>query len=148
MVNSCRLVRLARIVLHPDVLIHFMSDTPVRLDKFLWAARFFKTRTLATDAVDGGRVKVNGERVKPARPVKVGDRLQVPMGWDEAEVIVIAVSDKRGTATVAQTLYRETEDSSRARAEQAERRRLIREPAQDIRARPTKRDRRQLDRLG
>lgn len=124
-----------------------MADSPVRIDKFLWAARFFKTRTLATDAVDGGRVKLNGERVKPARAVKVGDMLIVPIGWDEAEVVVKAVSDKRGSATIAQTLYEETPDSASARAARAENRRMAREPAQDIKARPTKRDRRQLDKL-
>lgn len=124
-----------------------MAESPVRIDKFLWAARFFKTRTLATDAVDGGRVKLNGERVKPARPVKPGDMLIVPMGWDEAEVMVKAVSDKRGSATVAQTLYEETTESASQRAQRAENRRLAREPAQDIKARPTKRDRRQLDKL-
>lgn len=124
-----------------------MSADAVRIDKYLWAARFFKTRTLATDAVDGGRVKLNGERVKPARAVKAGDRLIVPMGWDEAEVVVLQVSDKRGSATVAQTLYEETQESSQQRALKAEQRRLAREPAQDIKARPTKRDRRQLDRL-
>ncbi len=124
-----------------------MADAPVRIDKFLWAARFFKTRTLATDAVDGGRVKLNGERVKPARAVKVGDMLIVPIGWDEAEVVVKAVSDKRGSATIAQTLYEETPDSASARAARAENRRMAREPAQDIKARPTKRDRRQLDKL-
>lgn len=125
-----------------------MTDLTVRIDKYLWAARFFKTRTLATDAVDGGRVKLNGDRVKPARSVKPGDVIVVPMGWDDAEVVVLTVSDKRGSATVAQTLYKETEASASARAARAEQRRLAREPAQDIKARPTKRDRRQLDRLG
>lgn len=124
-----------------------MADAPVRIDKFLWAARFFKTRTLATDAVDGGRVKLNGERVKPARAVKAGDMLIVPMGWDDAEVMVKAVSDKRGSATIAQTLYEETPESANQRAQRAENRRLAREPAQDIKARPTKRDRRAIDKL-
>jgi ribosome-associated heat shock protein Hsp15 len=125
-----------------------MSDNSVRIDKFLWAARFFKTRSLATDAVDGGKVKLNGERVKPAKGVKPGDRIVLPMGWDEADIVVLALSDKRGSATLAQTLYRETPESIARRAERAEMRRLTREPAQDIKARPTKRDRRQLDNLG
>jgi ribosome-associated heat shock protein Hsp15 len=125
-----------------------MSDTSVRIDKFLWAARFFKTRSLATDAVDGGKVKLNGERVKPAKGVKPGDRIAVPMGWDEADIEVLALSEKRGSATLAQTLYRETPESIAQRAQRAETRRLTREPAQDIKARPTKRDRRQLDNLG
>ena len=119
----------------------------VRVDKFLWAARFFKTRTLATDAVDGGKVKLNDERVKPAKPVKVGDRLTVPLGWDELEIVVTALADKRGSATQAQALYKETEDSLKARTAKAELRKLNKEPSIDIKARPTKRDHRQLDRL-
>jgi ribosome-associated heat shock protein Hsp15 len=119
----------------------------VRIDKFLWAARFFKTRTLATDAVDGGKVKLNDERVKPAKPVKVGDRLVVPMGWDEAEIVVTGLADKRGSATQAQMLYKETEESVKARTAKAELRKLNKEPSIDIKARPTKRDRRLLDRL-
>ncbi|MFA9441521.1 RNA-binding S4 domain-containing protein [Uliginosibacterium sp. sgz301328] len=119
----------------------------VRLDKWLWAARFFKTRTLATEAVEGGRVHVNGVRVKPAKDVKPGDRVEVTMAETRWELIVRDLAEKRGPATVARTLYEETEASQRARAERAEARRVQAEPADDIRGRPTKRDRRSLDRF-
>jgi ribosome-associated heat shock protein Hsp15 len=124
-----------------------MSDASVRLDKWLWAARFFKTRTLATEAVEGGRVHVNGTRVKPAKDVKPGDRVEVTMGDVRWELIVQAVAEKRGPAPVARTLYEETEASQQRRAERAEARRVQAEPADDIRGRPTKRDRRSLERF-
>lgn len=119
----------------------------VRIDKWLWAARFFKTRSLATDAVDAGRVRINGDRIKPARGVKVGDTLLVDNGTTEWEVVVQALSDVRGPASVAQTLYQETELSVAKRQTEAERRRLFREPGATIKGRPTKRDRRKLDSL-
>ena len=121
-----------------------MSDN-VRIDKWLWAARFFKTRSLATDAVDGGKVRLNGERTKPARGVKIGDRVLVDNGSTEWEVIVDGLSDVRGSATVAQTLYTETGESVAKRADEAERRRLFRDPGEGIKGRPTKRDRRLID---
>lgn len=124
-----------------------MNET-VRLDKWLWAARFFKTRSLATDAVDGGRVKLGGENVKPARALRVGDRLLIDNGSDRWEVLVRGLSDVRAAAPIARTLYEETAASVAARAETAERRRLFREPGADLKGRPTKRDRRQLGRLG
>jgi len=117
----------------------------VRLDKWLWAARFFKTRSLATDAVDGGKVRLNGERVKPARAVKPGDRLDIDNGSTEWEVVVRNLADKRGSASVAQTLYAETEESIARRQAKAEQRKYFREPSEAIKGRPTKRDRRQLD---
>lgn len=117
----------------------------VRIDKWLWAARFFKTRSLATDAVDGGKVRLDGERVKPARNVKPGDRLDIDNGADEWEVLVRALSDVRGPAAVAQTLYEETPASIERRRLESERRKLFREPAAAIKGRPTKRDRRQID---
>lgn len=123
-----------------------MSD-PVRIDKWLWAARFFKTRSLAADAVDGGRVRLNGERVKPARNVKIGDTLMVDNGATEWEVVVEGLSDVRGPAPVAQALYRETGQSIAKRQIEAERRKLFREPGAAIKGRPTKRDRRRLDQL-
>ena len=119
----------------------------VRIDKWLWAARFFKTRSLATDAVDGGKVRINGERIKPARNVRTGETLSIDNGSTEWEVVVEALSDKRGSAAIAQTLYRETAASITKRQEEAERRRLFREPSAVIKGRPTKRDRRRLDRL-
>lgn len=121
-----------------------MSDA-VRIDKWLWAARFFKTRSLATDAVDGGRVRLNEERVKPARNVKAGDILQINNGASAWEVVVQAISDKRGSASIAQTLYSETEESVVKRQQEAERYKLFREPSATIKGRPTKRDRRLLD---
>ena len=124
-----------------------MSDDAVRLDKWLWAARFFKTRSLATAAVTAGEVRVARERVKPARVVKPGDEVQIRRSDDVMEIVVRELSDVRGPAPVAQRLYEETEESRRRRAVAAERRRLAREPALDIKGRPTKRDARVLRRL-
>ena len=121
-----------------------MSDS-VRIDKWLWAARFFKTRSLATDAVDGGKVRLNGERTKPSRNVKIGDRLAIDNGSTEWEVIVDGLSDTRGSAAVAQALYTETAESVVKRQQEAERRRLFRDPGEAIKGRPTKRDRRLID---
>lgn len=122
-----------------------MSDTSIRIDKWLWAARFFKTRSIATDAVDGAKVRLNGERVKPARSVKVGDRLEIDNGSTEWEVIVQGVADKRGSAAIAQTLYSETDRSVAERQKKADQRKFFREPSDTIKGRPTKRDRRLLD---
>jgi ribosome-associated heat shock protein Hsp15 len=122
-----------------------MTDSTTRIDKWLWAARFFKTRSLATDAVDGGKVRVNVERIKPARNVKIGDTVDIDNGATEWEVVVQAIADKRGSASIAQTLYGETEKSVAERVKKTEQRKLFREPGEAIRGRPTKRDRRQLD---
>ncbi len=116
----------------------------MRIDKWLWAARFFKTRSLAAQAVDSGKVKWNGERCKPAREVRVGDALYVRAGETEWELAVRGLSDKRGPASVAQTLYAETAESRARREEQATMRNLAREPARAIKGRPTKRNRRQM----
>jgi ribosome-associated heat shock protein Hsp15 len=120
----------------------------VRIDKWLWAARFFKTRSLATDAVDHGRVRLEGVRIKPARPVKLGDRLSVDNGAETWEVLVLAISDQRGPAPVARTLYQETEASVTRRERDLEARKLYPEPGSTIKGRPTKRDRRQLSKAG
>jgi ribosome-associated heat shock protein Hsp15 len=117
----------------------------VRIDKWLWAARFFKTRSLATTAVDDGRVKLNGDKVKPARAVKIGDKLDIDNGSDEWIVRIEGLSDVRGSAPVAQQLYAETEESVARRSQRKERNRLFREPADSIKGRPTKRDRREID---
>ena len=118
----------------------------VRIDKWLWAARFFKTRTLAADAVKGGRVELGGARVKAAKEVAVGDELKITIGQTRRTVIVRAVSDKRGPAKIAQTLYEETPESVTAREAAAEQRRLMSPPpGADLGMRPTKRDRRRLD---
>ena len=120
----------------------------VRIDKWLWAARFFKTRTLAEDAVERGRVKIGGDNVKAARSVKLNDKIFIDNGSNRWEVVVLGLSDKRGGAPVAQALYRETEDSIDKRANDQEARRLFPEPGSTIKGRPTKRDRRALSRTG
>jgi ribosome-associated heat shock protein Hsp15 len=119
----------------------------VRVDKWLWAARFFKTRGLATEAVLGGHVQVNGARVKPAKEVHVGDTVQVRIAVTERTVEVRGLSDKRGSATVAATLYEETEESRARREEQAMQRRLAQPLGADLGGRPTKQDRRRLEAL-
>jgi ribosome-associated heat shock protein Hsp15 len=117
----------------------------VRIDKWLWAARFFKTRSMATEVVEGGKVKCNDERVKPAYGVQPGDVLTVPVGWDDMVLVVKGLADKRGSATIAQGLYEETLESARRRAERAANRKLMKDPALEIKARPTKRDRRVME---
>ncbi|MDY0048807.1 MAG: RNA-binding S4 domain-containing protein [Thauera propionica] len=119
-----------------------------RLDKWLWAARFFKHRTAATEAVDGGKIKLNGAAVKPAREVKVGDRVDVTIGEETRSVMVRAIADKRGSATVAQTLYEETTESVEQRERGRELRKFAAPPGADLHGRPTKRDRRRIDRFG
>lgn len=119
-----------------------------RLDKWLWAARFFKHRTAATEAVDGGKIKLNGAAVKPAREVKVGDRVNVTIGEETRSVMVRAIADKRGSATVAQTLYEETTESVEQRERGRELRKFAAPPGADLHGRPTKRDRRRIDRFG
>jgi ribosome-associated heat shock protein Hsp15 len=119
----------------------------VRLDKWLWAARFFKTRSAATEAVLGGRVHVNGARAKPSKDVRIGDVVDVTIGSGKWTFEVTGVSDKRGSASVAATLYTETADSIAAREQHAIERRLARPPGADLGARPTKLARRRLDAL-
>jgi len=119
----------------------------VRIDKWLWAARFFKTRSAATTAVLGGRVHVNGERVKPAKVVRAGDTLELTIGTTRWTVIVTGVADRRGPASVAATLYDETPESRAARERDALERRLARPPGAELGERPTKLDRRRLDAL-
>ncbi|NBW25312.1 MAG: hypothetical protein EBR89_07795, partial [Betaproteobacteria bacterium] len=122
-----------------------LSPAPVRIDKWLWAARLYKTRSLASEEVSLGRVQVNGQDVKPAREMRVGDRLTLRQGRVQRELIVKGLSHQRGPATVAQLLYEETPESIRMRAELAERMRLAPEPATAIEhGRPTKRERRDL----
>ena len=119
--------------------------TTVRLDKWLWAARFFKTRQIAIDAINGGRIHVADERVKPARTIKLGDCLAIrhpPYTWT---IVVIGLAEKRGSAQVAATLYRETEQSVLAR--QALRNEIKDMPPPLFAGRPTKKDRRTLERF-
>jgi ribosome-associated heat shock protein Hsp15 len=119
----------------------------VRVDKWLWAARFFKTRALATDAVLGGHVQVNGARVKPAKEVHVGDAMQIRIGTLEWTIDVRGLADRRGPATVARALYEERAESKELREQQALQRRLANPIGADLGTRPTKQDRRRLDAL-
>lgn len=116
----------------------------LRLDKWLWAARFFKTRALAVKACDLGRIRANGLEAKPARDVKVGDMLHVKNEGGEFHVEVLALSEVRGPAAVAQTLYRETEQSKEARAKAAEDRKAMQQYLPLPERRPSKRDRRRI----
>ena len=116
----------------------------VRIDKWLWAARFFRTRGIAADAVDVGQVRVNDERVKPAKVVRAGDRVAIRIGGIEREVVVLVPADKRMAAPIAQTHYAETEASLVARQAAEDRRRQQRDPAWTRKGRPTKRDYREL----
>ena len=118
----------------------------LRIDKWLWAARFFKTRSIAKTAIEGGKVHIDGHRVKVAREIGVGDIVMVKQGWDEKEIEVMALSDRRGPASEAQQLYAETERSLARRAKEAEARKAagaMARPAQ----RPGKHERKALERL-
>ncbi|SAK53538.1 heat shock protein 15 [Caballeronia catudaia] len=119
----------------------------LRIDKWLWAARFFKTRSLASDAVEKGRVKIGGANVKPSKEVRVGDIVEIDIERLVWQVEVLGVCDVRGPATVAQTLYAETEEGRAKRMAEAERRKNFREPAAGLQGRPTKRDRRVIDKF-
>ena len=116
----------------------------VRIDKWLWAARFFKTRSLAAQAVSGGKVQLNGLRVKPARSVKPGDALKIHKNGFEYQVQIMGISERRGPAAVAQTLYRESEESVRRREALREQHRLAGASAPHPQHRPDKKARRQL----
>ena len=119
----------------------------MRIDKWLWAARFFKTRSLASRACELGRVALNGHDVKPAHEVRASDMLRVKTEGGEFEVEVLALSMMRGPASVAQTLYRETDDSRERRAREAERRKSMSEFERAEEGRPSKKDRRLIRRL-
>jgi ribosome-associated heat shock protein Hsp15 len=117
----------------------------VRIDKWLWAARFFKTRSAATEAVLGGLVRVNGERVKPSKEVGATDTVDVRIGDVRWTVVVTSVADKRGPARLAAALYQETPESATAREQRRLEHKLSRPLGADLGARPSKRDRRRLD---
>ena len=122
------------------------SNSKVRIDKWLWAARFFKTRSLAKTAIEGGKVLLAGQKVKVSREVAPGDMLRIRQGWDEREVKVIATSEQRRAAPIAQTLYEETEASIERRSRAAEARQAagtLARPSQ----RPGKHERKALERL-
>ena len=123
------------------------SPETMRLDKWLWCARFYKTRSLATEEIGKGRVTVNGQQAKPAHDLRCGDTVALRQGVIARTVIVRGLSDARGPAPVAQLLYEETPDSIAAREKAAEQRQLAPEPAAALQeGRPTKRDRRNIDR--
>jgi len=115
-----------------------------RIDKWLWAARFFKTRSLATDAAAGGKVHVGGERVKPSREVKIGETVEVTVGPHRRTVVVTGIADRRGSAAAAAALYEETAESL-ARREQVVAERRLTQPV--FETRPSKQDRRRLEAL-
>lgn len=126
--------------------MEFPEDT-VRLDKWLWAARFYKSRTIAIDAIEMGRVQVNGDRAKPARAIRAGDRLLVVREQEKTELFVKAVTETRRSAPLARLLYEETPESLLNKQTLAERRKFYAEPSQDIAGRPTKRNRRAIQNL-
>jgi ribosome-associated heat shock protein Hsp15 len=119
----------------------------MRLDKWLWAARWFKTRGLAQNAIASGRVKLHDEKTKPAHALKIGDLLEIRIGESVWHVQVAALTDKRGPAVQARKLYAESEASRTERERRADLRRWGAEPTATLKGRPTKRDRRKLDRL-
>lgn len=122
-----------------------IEDKRIRLDKWLWAARFYKTRALATTAASGGKIDLNGDRAKPAKAVKAGDRLVLRIGAYEWDITVAALSDRRGPASEAQKLYVETQESREARTEKAAQLKAERQSAPIfVKGRPTKKERRSL----
>ena len=121
-----------------------MSASGVRIDKWLWACRFFKTRSLAKQNIDGGKVKVNNVRAKPSRDLQVGDLVQFRHGWDERTVTVLALSDQRRGASEAQRLYEETEESISDREKNAAMRKASGKSMLVSDRRPTKKERRQI----
>jgi ribosome-associated heat shock protein Hsp15 len=130
----------------PEI-IDSMDDTaePVRVDRWLWAARLVKTRPLAAEAVKGGRVQVNGQRTAPGKRIKVGDRVEMTVGELRRCVLVRGTSARRGPASVAELLYEETPESVEARERHVAERRQSRQPDVDHGGRPTKRDRRRFE---
>ena len=123
------------------------EDDKVRLDKWLWAARFYKTRALAKAAIESGKVHCRGERCKPGKEPRVGDEFVLRTGFDERTVVVGALSAVRRGAPEAQLLYEETADSIARREAERERRRLAPEPSHMLHGRPTKTQRREIDRM-
>ena len=121
--------------------------TGIRIDKWLWAARFFKTRALASHACDLGRIQSNGQQAKPAREVRPGDHLHIRNDSGDYRVEVLAVSDMRGPAAVAQTLYRESDESRELRLKAAEERKVMLAAGEIPAVKPSKRDRRQIHRF-
>ena len=125
-----------------------VTESAVRVDKWLWAARFYKTRSAAQQAIDGGKVRLNGDRTKPSKDLKVGDRLSLNIGLYDFHITVLKLSSQRAAAPIARLLYEEDEASRAAREEAIAKRRVTFEPAASRKGegRPTKRDRRDLER--
>ncbi|MFN8109158.1 MAG: RNA-binding S4 domain-containing protein [Thermoleophilia bacterium] len=121
--------------------------TATRIDRWLWAARFAKTRSLAAELINGGRVHLNGVRAKPSKDVHVGDTVEVTVGEQAFTVVVRGIAERRGSATVAQQLYEETDESRALRERRADLRRMAPAPGAGMGARPTKRDRRRIQAL-
>jgi ribosome-associated heat shock protein Hsp15 len=122
-------------------------DSSVRLDKWLWAARFFKTRSVAREAVSGGKVHLNGNRAKPGRSLDIGDELRIQRGEEEYIITVVELSTRRGPAVVARTLYNESDESRIKREQLAEQRKLEHQQHASRERRPDKRQRRRLVRF-
>ncbi len=120
------------------------KNTSIRLDKWLWACRFFKTRALARQAIEGGKVEFNGAKAKPGKTVTLNSHIKLKNGYDIREVVVTLLSDKRGSATIAQTLYRETENSLRLREKNASDRKLASQVIQHGQKKPDKHQRRNM----
>jgi len=120
------------------------KNPPIRLDKWLWACRFYKTRAISKAAIDGGKVNYNGSKPKPGKTVQIGDQIKLRQGFDEKTVLVVALSDRRQSATIAQTLYSETKESINKREEIAALRKLS---APSTQGKPDKKQRRQIHRF-
>ena len=123
------------------------TDDRVRIDKWLWAARFYKTRSLAAEAIAGGKVQVNGERVKRARPMQIGDEVRIRQGPYEHQIIVRELSDRRGPASDAARMYEEKPESRAAREAMALQLKSLHAAFVPERGRPTKKDRREIEKL-
>lgn len=119
----------------------------IRIDRWLWAARFFKTRNLAKTAIDGGKVHMDGQRVKPSKEIVLGQKIVLKQGWDEKEVVVLGLSDKRGPAPVAQTLYEETEESLLKREKASMERKLAGAAVARPQTKPNSKQRRHIHRF-
>jgi ribosome-associated heat shock protein Hsp15 len=123
------------------------SDERTRVDKWLWAARFYKTRSLAAEAIEGGKVQVNGDRIKRSKPLQINDEIRIRQGPYEYRLVVRALSDRRGPASQAATLYEETAESRAARETLARQLKSLHSAFVPERGRPTKKDRREINRL-
>ena len=131
---------------HKNLNSDSQADTPadIRLDKWLWACRFYKTRAIAKAAIDGGKIQYEGNKPKPSKTVAIGDRVKLRQGFDEKTVVVVALSDRRQSATIAQTLYKETKESIQKREEIAKMRKIA---APATQGKPDKKQRRQIHRF-